>query len=99
MIGMGQGSMLPAAVVAVGFAVLARGLRAVTDGGALAGAVIAFILIVAGGLWAFVPLIAVFVVTLLATRWRAERKRSIGIAERSGGRKEGEGLDHPRGAG
>lgn len=82
--------MLPAAVVAVGFAVLARALRAVTDGGALAGAVIAFILIVAGGLWAFVPLIAVFVVTLLATRWRAERKRSIGIAERSGGRNAGQ---------
>ena len=78
--------MLPAAVVAVGFAVLARALRAVTDGGALAGAAIAFILIVAGGLWAFVPLIVVFLVTLLATRWRAERKRSLGIAERRGGR-------------
>ena len=90
MIGMGHSGMLPAAVVAVGFAVLARALRAVTDGGALAGAAIAFLLIVAGGLRAFVPLIAVFLVTLLATRWRAERKRSLGIAERGGGRNAGQ---------
>lgn len=78
--------MLPAAMVAVGFAVLARGLRAVTDGGALAGAVLAFLIMVGGGLWAFLPLVAVFVLTLAATRWRAERKRGLAIAERSGGR-------------
>lgn len=77
---------LPAAVVAVGFAVLARGLRAVSDGGALAGAMIAFLLMNAAGLWVFLPLIAVFVLTLLATRWRAERKRSLGINERGSGR-------------
>ena len=87
---MGHSAGLPAAVVALGFAVLARALRAVTDGGALAGAAIAFVVIVAGGLWAFVPLIAVFLVTLLATRWRAERKRSVGIAERGGGRNAGQ---------
>ena len=87
MIALHQSSTLPAAVVAAGFALLARGLRAVTDGGALAGAAIAFVLIVAGGLWVFVPLLAVFLLTLVATRWRAERKRSLGIAERSGGRK------------
>jgi uncharacterized protein (TIGR00297 family) len=79
--------VLPAAVVAIGFALLARGLRAVTEGGALAGALIAFLLMNASGLNAFVPLIAVFVLTLLATRWRADRKRTLGVAERRSGRR------------
>jgi uncharacterized protein (TIGR00297 family) len=82
-----QAGALPAAIVAVGFAILARVLRSVTEGGALAGALIAFLLMNAGGLWAFLPLIVVFVLTLLATRWGSERKRGLGIAERSGGRK------------
>jgi uncharacterized protein (TIGR00297 family) len=80
-------SALPAAVVALGFAVLARVMGAVTDGGAIAGALVAFVLITAGGLTAFLPLLAVFLVTLLATRWRSERKRSLGVAERHGGRR------------
>ena len=37
--------------------------------------------------WAgFFPLLAVFVLTLLATRWRSERKRNLGVAERASGR-------------
>jgi uncharacterized protein (TIGR00297 family) len=79
--------VLPAAVVAIGFALLARGLRAVTEGGALVGALIAFLLMKAAGLSAFYPLIAVFVLTLLATRWRADRKRNLGVAERGSGRR------------
>src|SRR5215471_9619283 len=77
---------LAAAMVALGFALLARGLRAVTDGGALMGASIAFVLMLAGGLWAFLPLLAVLVMTTVATRWRADRKMKLGIAERGGGR-------------
>jgi len=77
---------LPAAIVSVSFAVLARGLGAVTDGGAVMGALVAFILMYAAGLWAFLPLFAVLLMTMLATRWGAERKSSLGIAERSGGR-------------
>ena len=77
-------------MVAVGFAVLARALRGVTDGGALAGAVLAFLIMVGGGIWAFLPLLVVFILTLAATRWRAERKRSLHIAERSGGRNTGQ---------
>jgi uncharacterized protein (TIGR00297 family) len=84
--GFHQSGALPAAVVAVAFAVLARALRAVTDGGALMGAVIAFLLMNAAGLWGFPPLMVVFFLTLLATRWRAEFKRSLGVAERGGGR-------------
>jgi uncharacterized protein (TIGR00297 family) len=84
--GFHQSGALPAAVVAIAFAVLARVLRAVTDGGALMGAAIAFFLMNAAGLWGFPPLVAVFFLTLLATRWRAEFKRNIGVAERGGGR-------------
>lgn len=68
------------------FAVIARVLGAVSDGGALVGVVIAYLLMVAVGLGGFLPLLAVFVLTLVATRWRSERKRSLGVAERGTGR-------------
>lgn len=86
MISLEHSRVLPAAVVSLGFALLARGLRAVSDGGALAGVVIAFLLMWAAGLAAFVPLVAVFFLTLIATRWRSERKRNLGVAERRSGR-------------
>ena len=73
--------------MSLGFALLARLLRAVSDGGALAGALIAFLLMWAAGLAGFLPLVAVFVLTLIATRWRGERKRSLGVAERGSGRR------------
>jgi uncharacterized protein (TIGR00297 family) len=90
--GFHQSGALPAAVVALGFAVLARAVRAVTDGGALMGALIAFLLINAAGLRGFPPLIAVFLLTLIATRWRGERKSNLGVAERGGGRNAGQVL-------
>lgn len=77
---------LPAAVVAIGFAVIARALGSVTDGGALTGVLVAFILMVAAGLAGFVPLLTVFVVTVLATRWGYGRKQQLGVAERGRGR-------------
>ena len=86
MISLDHTRALPAAVVSLGFALLARGLRAVSDGGALAGAVIAFLLMWASGLRAFLPLVTLFILTLLTTRWRRERKRSLGVAERGSGR-------------
>jgi len=61
-------------------------INAVSDGGALVGLVIAFLLMVATGLGGFLPLLAVFVLTLLATRWRREHKRNLGVAEHGGGR-------------
>ena len=79
-------SVLPAAVVSIGFAILARLMGAVSDGGALVGIVIAFLLMVAAGLGGLLPLLAVLVLTLLATRWRSERKRNMGVAERASGR-------------
>ncbi len=74
-------------MVAIGFAILARMAGAVSDGGALVGVIIAFLIMVAAGLGGFLPLVAVFVLTLLATRWRSERKRSLGVAERAKGRR------------
>ena len=85
-IGLDHVRVLPAAVVAAGFAVIARMMNAVSDGGALVGLVIAFLLMVATGLGGFLPLLAVFVLTLLATRWRREHKRNLGVAEHGGGR-------------
>ncbi len=50
------------------------------------GALIAFLLMYAAGLWAFLPLFALLLLTMLATRWGAERKSTLGVAERAGGR-------------
>ena len=77
---------LPAAVVAIGFAVIARTLGAVTDGGALMGVLVAFVLMLAAGLAGFVPLLTVFVITVLATRAGYGRKQQLGVAERGPGR-------------
>lgn len=74
-------------------------MRAVSDGGALVGAVIAFVLMVAAGLVGFLPLVAVFVLTLAATRWRSERKRSLGVAERGSGRSASQVLSNLAAAG
>jgi len=73
-------------VVAIGFAIVARILGAVTDGGAVAGVVVAFILMMAAGLAGFIPLLAVFLLTFLATRLGYQRKLRLGVAERRRGR-------------
>jgi len=78
---------LPAAVVAIGFAVLARLMGTVTDGGAMAGVLVAFVLMLSAGLSGLVPLLTLFVVTVVSTRWGYARKRRLGVAERRRGRK------------
>ncbi len=77
---------LPAAVVAIGFAILARIMGTVTDGGAVAGILAAFCLMLASGFSGLLPLLTVFLLTLVATRWGAGRKRTLGVAERDRGR-------------
>jgi uncharacterized protein (TIGR00297 family) len=72
--------------VAIGFAVLARLMGAVTDGGALAGVLAAFALMLAGGLAGFLPLLTVFVLTVVTTRVGYARKQRLGVAERRRGR-------------
>lgn len=77
---------VPAALIALLFALIARILGSVSDGGALAGIVIAFILLITAGFSGFVPLLCLFLLTVFATRWRRRRKERLGLAERSGGR-------------
>ncbi|HJU12556.1 MAG TPA: DUF92 domain-containing protein [Candidatus Binataceae bacterium] len=77
---------LPAAVIAIAFAILARAMGAVTDGGALAGVLIAFLLMLPTGVTGFVPLLSVFVLTLISTRWGYKRKQRLGVAETRRGR-------------
>jgi uncharacterized protein (TIGR00297 family) len=61
-------------------------MGSVTGGGALAGMVIAFVLMVASGMAGFLPLLTLFLLTVLATRWGWRRKERLGLAERKGGR-------------
>lgn len=77
---------LPAAVVAIGFAVVARFIGTVTDGGAMAGVLAAFVLMLASGFAGFAPLFMLFLLTLISTRWGYSRKQRLGVAERRRGR-------------
>jgi uncharacterized protein (TIGR00297 family) len=61
-------------------------MGSVTDGGALVGVVVAFVLMVACGFAGFVPLAAVFLLTSISTRWGYSRKLRLGVAERKRGR-------------
>ncbi len=78
---------LPAGVVAVGFAILARVMGSVTDGGAMAGALIAFVLMLAVGFSGFIPLLTLFLLTVISTAWGYKRKQRLGVAEHKRGRK------------
>ena len=77
---------VPAGLIAILFAVVARIMGSVTDGGAVAGIVVAFILMLTAGFSGFLPLLTLFVLTMFATRWRRRRKERLGLAERFGGR-------------
>jgi len=72
--------------VAAGFAIMARAVGTVTSGGALAGVVVALVLMMAGGLAGFLPLLALFLLTLISTRWGYRRKQRLGVAEHGHGR-------------
>jgi uncharacterized protein (TIGR00297 family) len=76
-----------AALVTVAFTAVARILRGVTHSGAVAGAVICFVLYAGVGPAAFAVLVIVFVLTWLATRVGYRHKERLGMAERREGRK------------
>ena len=69
------------------FAVAARLMRAVTLGGAVAGAVISFVLFVAAGPGAFAALVTVFALAWITTRLGYTRKQRLGTAEAKEGRR------------
>jgi uncharacterized protein (TIGR00297 family) len=77
---------VPAALTALLFAVVARVIGSVTDGGAVAGILVAFILMLSAGYAGFVSLLTLFALTALATRWGRRRKERLGLAEYSRGR-------------
>lgn len=90
---------LPAAVVALGFALVARTMGAVTDGGAMVGVLAAFVLMLAAGSSGIIPLAAVFLLTVITTRWGYARKQRLGVAERRRGRTASQILANLGGAG
>ena len=76
----------PALAVTVGFAILARLLRAVDISGAVAGVVITWLLFISAGPGAFAAVAAVFGLAFLTTRLGYRHKQFLGTAERRGGR-------------
>lgn len=80
------GAVWTAGGVTLAFALLARWLRGVARSGALAGAVICFVLYVGAGPGAFAALASVFALTWITTRLGYIRKQRLGTAERREGR-------------
>ena len=74
-------------LVTLAFAVVARLLRAVTLGGAIAGAIVSFVLYVSAGPGAFVALVTVFLLAWVTTRIGYARKQRLGTAEAKSGRR------------
>jgi uncharacterized protein (TIGR00297 family) len=70
----------------VAFAFLAWGLRAVTAGAAVVGVFLTIILCLAAGPAALLPVIVVFLLTLITTRIGRQKKERLGTAERRHGR-------------
>lgn len=83
------GSVRPlstALIVTAVFASLARWVRGVSFGGAIAGAAVCFLLYVGAGVGAFVALVSVFALTWICTRFGYRRKEKLGTAEKRDGR-------------
>jgi uncharacterized protein (TIGR00297 family) len=72
------------ALVALVFTTFGRWLRGVSNSGAVAGAVVCFLLIACAGGGALTALISVFVLTWIATRFGHSRKQKLGTAEKGG---------------
>jgi uncharacterized protein (TIGR00297 family) len=83
-----------AAGVTLAFATLARALRGVDRSGALAGGLACFALFAAAGPAAFAALVALFLMTWIATRLGYRHKQELGLAERREGRNAGQVLSN-----
>ncbi len=75
-----------ATIVTVVFTTLARWVRGVSLSGAIAGAVVCFLLYVGAGPGAFAGLVSVFALTWISTRLGYRRKEKLGTAEKRDGR-------------
>lgn len=78
--------LLPAIGLSVAFAFLAWGLRAVTAAASLTGVVLTIVLCLAAGPGALLPILTVFLLTVISTRIGRRKKERIGTAERPRGR-------------
>jgi uncharacterized protein (TIGR00297 family) len=72
------------ALAALVFTAFGRWLRGVSNSGAVAGAVVCFLLSACAGGGALTALISVFVLTWIATRFGYSRKQQLGTAEKGG---------------
>jgi uncharacterized protein (TIGR00297 family) len=79
-------SLGAAALVTVSFTALARLVRGVSYSGAVAGALICFVLLASAGPGAFVALVSVFILTWISTRLGYGRKQILGTAQNREGR-------------
>jgi len=78
--------LLIVALVTVLFALLARTLRGVSLSGAIAGAVVCFVLYASAGVGGFILLVLLFIFTWGATRVGYQQKQKLGTAEKRDGR-------------
>ena len=78
--------LVPAIGLSMAFALLAWGLRAVTIGAALTGVFLTVVLCLAAGPAALIPIVIVFLLTLITTRIGRRKKERLGTAERRHGR-------------
>jgi uncharacterized protein (TIGR00297 family) len=74
------------ALISIIFAGFGRAVRGVTPGGAVAGALVCFALLLGAGWQGFIALFVVFLLTWAATRIGYARKQSLGTAELRTGR-------------
>ena len=74
-------------VITAAFSILGYAVRGVTRGGAVAGAMVCFVLFASAGPGGFAALLTVFALTWLATRVGLGGKQRMGTAERSEGRR------------
>ncbi len=83
--------LLPAIGLSLAFAVLAWSLRAVTIGAALTGWALTIVLCLAAGPVALIPVVVVFLLTLLTTRVGQRKKQRLGDAGADAEHRHGRG--------
>lgn len=81
-----QQRLVVAVLVTAVFTALARYIRGVSRTGAVAGAVVCFVLYLGVGVGAFLALVSVFALTWITTRLGYQEKQRLGTAEKKGGR-------------
>lgn len=83
---LGSIRLISAAAVTLAFTLIARWLRGVSPSGAIAGAVVCFLLYATAGPGAFAALVSVFSLTWVTTHFGYQQKQKLGTAEKHDGR-------------